>query len=303
MPDKSRLNEIHGEFFDTVNILQADCEQELLGEAMEQCAYFHHLLNRFEEGSDLWRLNHSKGETVLVNEHIVHIIKTGIEISEKSEGAFNMCIGPVSSLWSFRGDAPLPSPERINRAKNLCDWRRVNLRGREVTLPDGMELDIGGIAKGYIADWIADFLKNQGVCHALLNFGGNIITIGTRPDGRPWTIGLQTPGRETGKDYWAAVHMQDETIVTSASCYRGFNRDGIRYHHILDPRTGYPVQNHLQAVTLRGSLSVLADGVSTACFVLGPEKGAELAQAYGMEAAFLTDDGRVLYTPEMNLVL
>lgn len=298
------LRSIHGQFFDTINIIQADCSQKTLEAAMERCAYFHALLNRFDESSDIGRINGAKGRPTRVSPHTIVLLTAGIGISEQSGGAFNLCIGPLTRLWDFKSATPrIPNREEVDIARGLCDWHAVHIEDDTVTLPEGMDIDVGGIAKGYITDQVAAFLRAEGVEHALLNFGGNIVAIGPRPDGEPWRIGLQTPGGEIGRAHWGVVSIQDESIVTSATYARHFEIDGEHYHHILDPRTGYPVKNKLHAVTARGKESLFADGVSTACFVMGAQEGANLAAGYGIETAFLTEEYRVQYTQGMQLIL
>ncbi len=136
---------------------------------------------------------------------------------------------------------------------------------------------------------------------ALLNFGGNVVTIGRRADGEPWSVGIQTPGGKALQDYWAAIECADGTVVTSGIYERGFALRGIRYHHILDPRTGWPVQNGLLSVTVLTKSSLLADALTTALFVLGPEKGMDLAQRYGVSAVYLERSGKVIYTEGMPI--
>ena len=298
------LNEIHGEFFDTINIIQADCSQAVLQEAMEGCAHYHRLLNRFVPGGDLYAINHAGNRWTVVDPDTMCVIRTGLEICEQSGGAFNLCIGPLTRLWNFKAQQPaLPDERAIGRALSLCDWRKVELKENAVRIPEGYDIDVGGIAKGFITDRIADFLRSRGARHALLNFGGNIVAIGSRPDGKRWTVGLQSPAGEIGRDFWAAVSLQDESIVTSATYARSFELAGVRYHHLLDSRTGWPVSNHMQIVTVRGKTSVLADGVSTACFVLGTQEGVDLVLRYGMEAVFVQEDGQAVVTSGMNIRL
>ena len=168
-------------------------------------------------------------------------------------------------------------------------------------MPPQLQIDLGGIAKGYIADRIADELREKGVKSALLNFGGNIVTVGTRPNGEPWMVGLQTPGADRGKKFWAFVPCVDGTLVTSGIYERSFEKDGVLYHHILDPRTGWPVQNNVLTVTAVSKDSLLADAITTALFVLGPEQGFHLARYYGVQAVYLLRNGEVSYSPDLDL--
>lgn len=297
-------NRIEGDYFDTVNSIEAYAPRELLEAAMEECASYHRLLSKSEKSSDVWRINHAEGKPVSVSEHTMRILRTGQEVYEASEGAFNLTVGAATSLWNFKAEKPkLPDPEAIRLALTKMEAGRIVLEEDRVIVPAGMCVDVGGIAKGYIADRVAEFLRARGVTSGLLNFGGNVITIGTKPEGEPWMIGLQKPDGVTGRDFWAAFPSADETAVTSGTYERGFTLNGIRYHHLLDPRTGWPVQNEVETVTLIGRSSLLADAVSTACFVLGPGKGIPLAARFDMKVIYRLKDGRVLLSKEVPLTL
>lgn len=296
--------QVRCDYFDTINFIDAWASEEVLTEAVELCRWYHNLLSKSVETSDVWRLNHAEGEPVEVDEHTAEILRAGMLIYRASGGAFNMTIGAVSSLWNFKAKEPkLPDQEAIDEALTRTNMSRIRLEGRTATVPKGMQVDVGGIAKGYIADKIAEFLREKGVTSALLNFGGNVVSIGTKPDGQPWMVGLQKPDGTIFQDFWAAFPCTDATSVTSGTYERGFTLDGVRYHHLLDPRTGWPVQNEVQTVTLVGKSSLMADGVSTACFVLGPEYGWRLAKAFDMQIVYLLKDGRVLSSPDIPLTL
>lgn len=302
--DMEERNQIRGNYFDTVNVIDAWAPKAVLAEAMDRCRRFHELLSKSVETSDVWRMNHAEGRPVEIDPHTARILQAGQEIYQASGGAFNMTIGAVSALWNFKAKEPvLPDPEAVKAALARTDQSRIRLDGNVVTVPDGMQVDVGGIAKGYIADRIAEFLREQGVTNGLLNFGGNVITIGTKPDGEPWMVGLQKPDGVVMQEYWGAFPCTDETAVTSGTYERGFTIGGVRYHHLLDPRTGWPVQNEVETVTLIGKSSLMADGVSTACFVLGPEKGAPLASRFGMKAVYLLKGGRILASRDVPLIL
>lgn len=297
-------NRIQGDYFDTVNVIDAYAPRELLEEAMETCGYYHRLLSKSEKTSDIWRINHAQGKPVPVSEHTMRILESGQKVYEASGGAFNLTVGAVTSLWNFKAEKPeLPKPEAIRLALGKMDAGRIVLEKDRVIVPAGMEVDVGGIAKGYIADRVAEFLRERGVTSGLVNFGGNVIAIGTKPEGEPWMIGLQKPDGVTGRDFWAAFPCTDETAVTSGTYERGFTLNGVRYHHLLDPRTGWPVQNEVETVTLIGRSSLMADAVSTACFVLGPERGIPLAGHFDMKVIYRLKDGRVLLSEEIPLTL
>ncbi|MCE1251958.1 MAG: FAD:protein FMN transferase [Anaerolineae bacterium] len=298
------MQTVGGKYFDTFNTISAWCEQSLLQQAMDQCAFYNALLSKTVEGSDVWRINHAGGEPVPVSQHTLTILKTAAEISEASQGAFNIAVGPVINLWRFTsGEAKVPDGESIKTLISHADCSKIKLQGDAVTVPAGMEIDLGGIAKGYITDRIADFLRERGVFRAILNFGGTVVTLGSKPDGTPWIVGLQHPAGEHGKKCWAAVPCSDESVVTSGVYERGFYVNGVRYHHIVDPRTGWPVQNGVDCVTVCSKNSLLADGLTTALFVLGPEQGLNLAERFHVHAVYLERDGKISYTTGFNFVI
>lgn len=291
------MSTVTGHYFNTINTLTADCPVSTLQSALDRCAYYENLLSKTIPGSDVWRANHAAGQPVSVSTHLQQVLRTALDVNLSSNGAFNVALGAVTALWKFTSDSPhVPTAEELEAAVCSIDNRLIRLEGDTLLLPEGMQLDLGGIAKGYIADQIANELRDQGVRSALLNFGGNVVTIGCKPDGSPWSIGLQAPFQEPGKAFFAALPCVDGTVVTSGVYERGFNQNGKRYHHLLDPRTGRPVENGVLSVTLLGKDSLLADAVSTACFVLGPEEGLPLAHHYGMSVIYLFEGGKVRYT-------
>lgn len=298
------MNLAEGFYFDTYNTISSPADRNVLQEAMDQCRMYNDLLSKTVPGSDVWKINHGEGKPVRVSRHTIRILELALEMNRVSGGAFNIAVGPAAALWHFTdGTAILPDPEELAQAIARADCSEIRIEGDTVTVPAEVQIDLGGIAKGYIADRIADHLREKGVRSALLNFGGNIVTVGKRPDGNPWVVGLQSPWGERGKDFWAAVESCDGTLVTSGIYERCFVLDGVVYHHILDPRTGWPVRNNLLTVTAIGRDSFLADAITTALFVLGPEEGMKLAQYYNVHAVFLERGGRVSYTRGLDLMV
>ena len=290
-----KLSEI-GFYLDTVITLTAYAENsQILKDALDECGRYERLLSRTVEGSDVWRINHAKGEPVEVSEDTMRILRCAQDISEKSAGAFDVTIAPVSTMWNFTQDPPvLPDAEEIARAASLVDYTRMQLEGNTVTLPEGMMIDLGGIAKGYIADRIKSYLADRGVKHAILSFGGNIVAIGSgKPDGMPWKVGIQDIDKPTGEHMLVSLNKGGST-VTSGTYERGFDLDGVRYHHLLSTETGWPVQNELASVTIFSESSMEGDALSTAAFVLGTGKGLELIESLeGIEAVFIAKDRTV----------
>lgn len=289
-----KLSEV-GFYLDTVITLTAYTEDaQILKDAMEECGRYEQMLSRTIEGSDVWRINHADGVPVEVSDDTAAILRCAEKISEKSSGAFDITIAPASMLWDFTsGKAELPDTEALAAAAALVDYSKVQLEGNTVTLPEGMMIDLGGIAKGYIADKVKAYLEERGVEHAILSFGGNIVAIGKKPDGKDWKVGIQDIDKPTG-EYMLVVANRGGSTVTSGIYERGFEVDGVRYHHLLNPKTGWPEQNELASVTILSESSMEGDALATAAFILGKEKGLELIESLpGIEAVFIERDRKV----------
>lgn len=282
---------------DTVVTLRAYAPQETVDEAMRLIRDYERVLSKTVEGSDIERLNRAEGQPVYVNPETAELLALCIEVSERSGGAFDATIAPLSELWNFQTDDPaLPDASMLASAAVSVDWRNIELDGTTVTLKNGARIDLGGIAKGYIADRVAAYLKAQGVEHACINMGGNVLVFGGKPDGSDWTIGIRDPNGAADQSE-EVLALADGAVVTSGTYERGFDLDGVRYHHILDPKTGMPVQNGLASVTILTESSAVADALSTACFVLGPDGSAELLASCNARAIFLFSDGTRIALP------
>ena len=228
----------------------------------------------------------------------MNILRCAQGISGKSGGAFDVTIAPVSTMWNFTKEPHvLPDAEEIAKAAELVDYTRMKLEGNQVTLPEGMMIDLGGIAKGYIADRVKAYLEKRGIKYAILSFGGNIVAIGSgKPDGSAWKVGIQDIDKQTGEYMLISLNKGGST-VTSGTYERGFDLDGVRYHHLLSAETGWPVQNELASVTIFSESSMEGDALSTTAFVLGTEKGLELIEGLeGVEAVFIAKDRTVTYS-------
>ncbi len=289
-----KLSEV-GFYLDTVITLTAYVKDgQVLKDALKECSRYEQLLSRTAEGSDVWRINHAEGNPVEVSDDTIAILKCAKKISELSGGAFDVTIAPVSTMWNFTsGDPVLPDAGKIAMAAALVDYTKLELEGNTVTLPKGMMIDLGGIAKGYIADRVKAYLEKQGVKHAILSFGGNIVGIGVKPDGSEWKVGIQDIDKPTG-DYMMVSRNTGGSTVTSGIYERGFDLDGVRYHHLLSSETGWPIQNELASVTIFSDSSMEGDALSTAAFVLGTEEGLQLIESLdGIEAVFIGRDRSV----------
>jgi thiamine biosynthesis lipoprotein len=280
---------------DTSGELDGDAALE---ETFSRLADIEKRISRTQAGSEISSVNGQAGTApVAVSEETYELVKTALQYARLTDGAFNPAIGPLVSLWGINTEtAKVPSDEEISRVLPLLDWREVVLDDveRSIFLPrQGMSLDLGGIGKGYAADVAKATLRQFGASSALVNLGGNILVIGTKPDGEAWRIGLQDPDSSRG-EFFLSVSLTDGTVVTSGPYERYFVQDGVRYHHILDASTGYPAVTHIASVTIVGADSTGADALSTAAFVLGVEPSLALLRTLpGVEAVFLMDDGTI----------
>ena len=287
-----------GFYLDTVITLTAYVDDAtVLNEALAECGRYEQLLSRTVEGSDVWRINHAGGQPVEVSNETLEILDVARQVSERSGGMFDVTIAPVSTMWDFTsGAAVVPDADAIAEAATLVDYTKVKTDDGLVTLPEGMMIDLGGIAKGYIADAVKGYLAERGVESAVLSFGGNIVTIGLKPDGSPWKVGIQDIDKPTGEYMLVSLNYGGST-VTSGIYERGFESGGVYYHHILDPNTGWPVQNELASVTIFSDSSMWGDALATAAFSLGTEAGTRLIEGIdGVEAVFIARDRSVSAT-------
>lgn len=290
---------VTGFYFDTVVVMTIYWKDDApLKAALEKCAYYENLLSKTVEGSDVWRINHAEGKRVQVDGETRDIIEKALEYGALSKGGFDITIAPCVALWDFTGEnaGKLPDPDALAAAAALVDYTQVDVNDDGVKLGTGQNIDLGGIAKGYITGRISDLLKEKGVESGLLNFGGNVQTIGNKPDGTPWNVGVQDPRSASGESI-AVMPVTDGAVVTSGIYERGFDLDGVRYHHLLDTTTGMPIQNDLAGVSIFVDDSFDGDGLSTTLFSLGVEEGLALAEKLdGVEAMFVTREDRVSYT-------
>lgn len=283
-----------GFYFDTViQITLYDTEDAaILDGCFALAEKYENLFSATKEGSDVWNINQADGEAVTVSEETVKLLNTAVDYANRTEGRIDPTIRPVSELWDFgsEGEAHVPEDAAIREALSHVSYDNIRFGTapsdetgepacRTVTLTDPeAAVDLGFIAKGYIADQMKEYLLSQGVYSACISLGGNVLAIGEKPDGSPFRIGIQEPFAETGKSL-DTVEIRDTSVVTSGIYERCFYEDGVLYHHVLDTATGYPVDNGLAGVTIICESSTRADALSTACLCLGLEKGRKLLDA------------------------
>ena len=286
--------------FDTVISVQIfdSVDEDVLKGCEKLCKKYDSMFSNKIEDSEISRINSAGGNPVEVSKETIKLIKKGIYYSEMSDGVFDITIAPVSSLWDFKAETPsVPSPEAIAEAVSHVNYENIIIRDNTVKLTDPHAgIDLGAIAKGYIADRIKDYLEEEGVRHAMINLGGNVLAMGSKLDGSDYNIGIQKPFDETGEPI-TSVKISDKSVVTSGIYQRYFKADGKIYHHILDPNTGYPCENNLYSVTILTDSSLTADALSTTCFLLGYDRGMKLInQLDNVDAVFITNDNQIHYS-------
>lgn len=269
----------------------------LLNQAAAEIRRLDGLLDRGADGSDIKKLNQNPDS--IVSEDTAGILKTALSLCASTNGAFDITIAPVMDLWGFYGQNPrIPSPDQLSEALSQVDYRRIRQDGAHI-LSGGAQIDLGGIGKGYTGDRIAALFKAQNVQSALLSLGGNVHAIGTKPDGKPWRISIQDPA--DSREVIGTADAVDQAVVTSGGYQRFFEQDGGRYHHIIDPTTGYPAESGLTSVTVIASSGALADGLSTALFVMGLDRGADYWRSRrDFGAVWVKENGEIFITENLS---
>lgn len=249
-----------------------------------------------DEGSEIYRANHSGGEPVNVSEETAELVSFAFEMAEKTEGALEPTIYPVLQAWGFTTDTKqVPSQEEINALLGDVGHEKITLDGTLLTVPEGMELDLGAVGKGYAGDLAAEAVRARGIECAILSLGGNIQAVGSRPDGTDWRVGLRSPWED---GTLGVLRVSDQAVVTSGGYENYFeDEDGNVYWHILDPETGYPAKSGLLSVTIICPQGRMGDALSTALFVMGPQKAEEYWRENGdFEMILVTEEGEILIT-------
>lgn len=285
--------------FVTITLYDSD-DSSILDHAISICKDCEEIFSKTLETSELYRINHRAADeqTVTVSDDMAALLARGLYYCEQSDGAFDITIEPLSSLWDFTSEEHvIPDDDEITERLSRVGYQNLLLEGNTLTfLSPDTTIDLGAIAKGYIADKIKAYLVEADVHNAIINLGGNVLCVGGRPDGTPFHIGLQKPFAERNETF-EVLGIDDYSVVSSGVYERHFIIDGKNYHHILNPATGYPYDNGLISVTILSESSADGDGLSTACFSLGLEKGMELADSIeGVYACFIDEDYNVYYS-------
>jgi len=286
-----------GLYFDTLIsvTLYDSAKSGELEHCFEMADQYEHLFSAKLPDSDISRINSAGGKPVTVSSDTAELLELGLYYSKLSNGKFDITVGRLADLWDFQAENPsVPDADAIAEAIATIDYKKVSIDGTKVRLenPDAA-IDLGGIAKGYIADKMKEYLVSQNIHEGIINLGGNVLAIGKKAGSEPYNIAIQKPFSSDGEPV-ASVRIADKTVVTSGTYERYFEKDGRRYHHILDVSTGYPYDNGLSGVTIICGDSADGDGLSTTCFALGLEDGMALVESLpDTEAVFITTDNKL----------
>ena len=258
----------------------ADKAKEVSDECEKKALELENLFSVTIAASEVSLLN--REGSAKVSEDTMAVLKTANEITQQTDGAFDITVGAVAELWNFRSDTPhVPDTEQVQSLLPLVDGTKVQLKGNKVTLEPGAAIDLGGIAKGYLGDILKQLLAEKGIESAVLSLGGNIVLCGQKPDssGAGWSVAIRSP--YDSEQYLCTLSLEGGTnVITSGGYERCFEFDGVTYHHIIDPATGFPAQSDLASVTVIGEDGAQCDALSTALFVMGKEKALEFLQGH-----------------------
>lgn len=287
-----------GYYFNTIIKISVNHNEgeALLQKCFSLCADYEKIFSRTDEDSELYKLNHRSTDRVEVSDELAELIALGLEYGQVSGGAFDITIAPLSDLWDFTAEEPkVPEEADIQSALAKVDDSKVHLKGNTVIFDNAdTMIDLGAIVKGWAADQLKAWLEGEGVTSGMIDLGGNVLAIGAHPDGSPWKVGIQKPFAQRN-EILTGVETIDKSVVSSGTYERFFEQDGKRYHHILDPRTGYPVDTDLSQVTIISEQSVLGDLYSTISMLMGYEAASKLADnTEGIEAIYVSKDGKLI---------
>jgi len=264
---------------------------EAIQAAFDDVKRIENLLSCHIETSEISKINAiAHKEKVEISEETLFVLKKALEMSQKTDGAFDISVKPLADLWNITAENPvIPSESEITKAKSCVGYENIVIDGNTIFFKkEGVQIDLGGAAKGYCADKVCQVLKHYGIKNALIDLGGNIYALGKNEKGQDWRIGLQAPKGVRG-EYFEVENLSDKSAVTSGSYERYFEKEGKIYHHILDPKTGYSADTGLISVTVIGKNSFECDMLSTAIFVMGEENFNKISQNFDYEKYVTVD--------------
>ncbi|MGN1086637.1 MAG: FAD:protein FMN transferase [Porcipelethomonas sp.] len=279
-----------------IKVYDGDNAQTALNEAADRISELEKMWSVTDENSEIYAINHSRGASVAVSEETGELLDFSLLISDLTNGALDCTMYPILTAWGFTtSNYQVPDETELSALLENTGYEKVKLDGNTVTIPEDMQIDMGAVAKGYTGDLITEVLKENGVTSALLDLGGNIQTIGTKPDGTQWKLGLRSPFDDGS---FATLEVADCAVITSGGYERYFvGEDGETYWHIIDPETGKPAHSGLVSVTIVGKDGRLCDALSTSLFVMGLDKAENLwREREDFEMVLVSDDGKIYLT-------
>ncbi|MFQ5456333.1 MAG: FAD:protein FMN transferase [Nitrospirota bacterium] len=266
--------------------------KDAINAALKEIKRIENLMSSWIDASEVSRINKNAGiRPVKVSKELFELISRAKKFSKITNGAFDISFAGLKGLWNFYDNKKyVPEEDEIKKVLHLVNYRNIIMENDAVFIKKGMRIDLGGIAKGYTIDRVAAILREYGIENALIKAGGDIRAEG-RKDGKPWKIGIQHPRK--GSKFIGIINGEDISVSTSGDYERYFMKDGKRYHHIIDPETGYPADRS-QSVTILGTETVVTDALATAVFILGPEDGMKLVeQMRGIDAVIIDKNGNL----------
>ena len=270
---------------------------DALSDSKAEIIRLEKLLSRTKENSEITKINDQAGTPTEVDAEVASLLKSALEYSAATDGAYDITVAPIVSAWGFiGGDYRVPSQEELNGLLKDVGYGRITLSGTTVTLGAGQSIDLGGIAKGYASDRVAAIYAKDGVTSGMISLGGNVWVCGKKPDGTDWRVAVQDPNDSS--TYVGILSLSDAFAVTSGAYQRNFTQDGKTYHHIIDPTTGYPAESGLTSVTIVAKNGTMSDAFSTALFVAGKDKAISFWRSgkYDFDMVLVTSDNQVLVT-------
>ncbi len=291
-----------------VEITLTQQRDKLVDETAKKMQSWENELSIFKKGSEIKKINSSKKDKpVRVSDDAYEVIEKSIYYSKLTNGAFDITVSPLLKLWRFEGGKlkETPSEEEIKKALEYVGWENMILMSKKKEIgfkKDGMSINLGGIAKGYIVDKAIAYLKRNGIKSALINAGGDVYCLGKKDNLEPWIIGIQHPRKK--KEIIGTLALTDKAIATSGDYEKFVILQGKRFSHIINPQTGYPIDNNIAQVTIVADTCVAADALATALMVMGKEKGLELIKRLPNTEAIIIEDleGKleITYTPGLK---
>ena len=280
--------------------------ETLIDDTFDECARYEKLFSRTIKNTDIYKINHAGGKAVKVAPETIELVSDALEVCEETDGLFDITVGKLTALWDFSAVEPkVPKDKDIQTALATVNYKDVVVGEDTIQVknPDTW-LELGAIAKGYIADKLTAYLEENGVTSGVVNLGGNIVTIGEMENNKgPWPIGIETP-YSNRQEISGKVMTQDQTLVTSGVYERCFKENGKTYHHVLNPKTGYPVDTDILGISIKGSKdqSTWCDAYSTTCLLLGSEKAKKFINGKdGFEFALIKTDNKIEQSKNFNM--